>query len=282
MSVGGRSIAIGLALTGLLVSGMPAPAAAANTALDGQQALRISQAALGNAIGNYRLREAGGAEVRIAEFRGRPLVINLIYTACAHSCPVIVQTLADAVSDAQSALGADRFNVITVGFDTAHDTAERMRSYARQQGIDLPNWRFLATDGETMRELAGQLGFSYFASAKGFDHLAQVSIIDGNGVVYRQVYGEYFDSPFLVEPLKDLVFGRGASLTSLDGLVDRLRLFCTLYDPAAQRYRFDYSVFIGFGIGLAVLASVGFVLVRNVVRLTRSRRRQRPLRARRA
>nr|MBC8242255.1 hypothetical protein [Alphaproteobacteria bacterium] len=44
------------------------------------------------------------------------------------------------------------------------------------------------------------------------------------------------------------------------------RLFCTLYDPAAQRYRFDYSVFIGFFIGLAALTTVGSILVRNLWR----------------
>ena len=101
---------------------------------------------------------------------------------------------------------------------------------------------------------------------QGFQHLAQVSVLDSESRLYRQVYGEYFDSPFLVEPLKDLVFGRGRTVTDLTGLINRLRLFCTLYDPAAQRYRFDYSVFIGLGIGLAALTAVGSILVRNLWR----------------
>jgi len=269
-------------IAALLAVTAASPAATGDLVLDAEQALRISQDALGRPVGDYVLRGADGDTVRIADFRGKPLVINLVYTACAHSCPVIVQTLADAVSDAQSALGRDSFKVITIGFDTAHDTPARMRSFARQQGIDLPNWQFLAIGGEAMRRLAADLGFVYFASPKGFDHLAQVSVIDGNGQVYRQVYGEYFETPFLVEPLKNLVFGRGAAIVSLDDLVDRLRLFCTLYDPAAQRYRFDYSVFIGFGIGLAALGGIGFVLVRNLLRIHRTQRRRPPVQPRRA
>jgi protein SCO1/2 len=120
---------------------------------------------------------------------------------------------------AQDALGADSFSVLTIGFDTDADTPARMRAYALSQGVDLPNWRFLATDEDTVRRLSEDLGFIYFPSSKGFDHLAQVTVLDDEGRVYRQVYGESFNSPALVEPLKDLVFGRQGNLTSLSGLI---------------------------------------------------------------
>ena len=55
--------------------------------------------------------------------------------------------------------------------------------------------------------LANNLGFLYFASAKGFDHLMQTTVVDANGKIYRQVYGMTFDTPLLVEPLKELVLG---------------------------------------------------------------------------
>lgn len=268
----GRAIwGAGMALlaTVAVAATLPAISASAGTAteiLDEKGALAVSQAAIGVQIDNHRFVDPEGKTVHMADFRGKPLIVNLVYTACIRSCPVIVQSLNDAVADAQGALDADRFNIITIGFDTRSDTPDRMRSFARGQGIDLPNWRFLSSDGRTIEKLAKQLGFVYYASAEGFQHLSQISILDSQGIIYRQVYGEYFDSPFLVEPLKDLVFGRKSNLTSVAGLVNRLRLFCTLYDPAAQRYRFDYSVFIGLTIGVAALLIVGSILVRNIWR----------------
>ncbi len=253
----------------MLVALSGTPLAAAPAVLDEEGALAISQAALGRQIDDHRFVDQNGNAVRLAEFRGKPLVLNLVYTACVRSCPVIVQTLHDAVADAQGALDEDSFNVITVGFDARGDTPDRMASFARAQGIELPNWRFLSTDGRTIEKLAAQLGFVYFASSQGFQHLSQVSVLDSEGRLYRQIYGEDFGSPFIVEPLKDLVFGRNADPTSVAGLINRLRLFCTLYDPAAQRYRFDYSVFIGLFIGLAALTIVGSVLVRNLWRRRR-------------
>jgi protein SCO1 len=254
-------------LGGAILAMLPAmPLASAPLAPDEKGALAVSQAALGRQIDDHRFIDSAGNSVRLSDFRGKPLVVNLIYTACIRSCPVIVQTLADAVTDAQGAVDQGSFNVITIGFDAGADTPDRMASFARTQGIDLPDWRFLSSDGRTIEKLAEQLGFVYFASAQGFQHLSQISVLDSEGRLYRQIYGENFPTPFLVEPLKDLVFGRNASATSIAGLVNRLRLFCTLYDPAAQRYRFDYSVFIGFFIGLAALTAVGSILVRNLWR----------------
>ncbi len=250
-----------------MVAMLPAAlSAAAPLVPDEKGALAISQAALGRQIDDFRFVDSGGNTVRLNDFHGKPLVINLIYTACIRSCPVIVQTLADAVTDAQGAFDEDSFNVITVGFEAGSDTPDRMASFAKAQGIDLPNWRFLSSDGRTIEKFAAQLGFVYYASTQGFQHLSQVSVLDSQGRLYRQIYGENFASPFLVEPLKDLVFGRNADATTISGLINRLRLFCTLYDPAAQRYRFDYSVFIGFFIGLAALTTVGSILVRNLWR----------------
>ena len=100
-------------------------------------------------------------------------------------------------------------------------------------------------------------------SPQGFDHMAQTTIVDQDGIIYRQVYGAGFVVPELVEPLKDLLYGRRSDWTSVDGLLNRLRLFCTLYDPRTDRYRFDYAVVIGTAIGVASLSVVLIVLVRE-------------------
>ena len=244
----------------------PSNADEAHFASDADKALEISKAAIGRQLESYQFRDTERRLVDLSDYRGKPLVVNLIYTACTHTCPVIVQTLHDVASDARDALGRDSFNIITVGFDTRNDTPERMRAFAHMQGVGLPIWQFLSTDAATIERFADALGFVYFPSAKGFDHLAQLSVLDAEGRVYRQVYGENFAAPFLVEPLKDLVFGRRGDLASIEGLINRLRLFCTLYDPAAGRYRFDYSIVIGVVIGFIALTSLGIILIRAIVR----------------
>ena len=236
------------------------------SAFDPQGALTYSQSAIGRSVTPHRLFESGGRERRLAEFRGKPLVLNLVYTGCAHSCPLIVQTLYRAVDVAQDTFGADAFTVVTVGFDTDVDTPDQMRAYARSQGVDLPGWHFLSADRETVDRLTREVGFIYFPSPKGFDHLAQVTVLDAEGRVFHQVYGDVFQPPALVEPLKQLISGGSAELLSLEGLVERVRLFCTLYDPTAGRYRFEWSLFVGLIIGSLCLLTIGTILVRALLR----------------
>lgn len=230
--------------------------------LDEAAALRISQSAVGRTLPDFGFRDSRHKAVRLADFRGKPLVVNFVYTACYHTCPLVVQTLARAVGMAQDALGADSFNVITIGFDARADTPSRMRAYAQQQGIDLPNWRFLSADAATIDALAAEIGFVFYPSTRGFDHLAQTTVVDPEGVIYRQIYGSDFGPQALVEPLKMMALGQSGSLVSVAGIVERVRLFCTVYDPNSERYRFDYSIFVGAIIGAASLAGVGIIVFR--------------------
>ncbi len=260
---------LALCLCATLLGAAKATADAPPDAGDPESAIRYSQAALGRVLDDFGFRSEDGGTVRLADYRGKPLVINLVYTSCADVCPMVVQTLARAVDAGQAALGADSFSVVTVGFDAAHDTPARMRAFASSQGVELPNWRFLSADVTTVARLAEELGFIFNESPQGFDHLAQTTVVDADGRVYRQVYGAEFEIPALVEPLKDLVYGRGVAVTGVESLFDRIRLFCTIYDPARDRYRFSYAILISIvGGGLSV-GAVGFVLLRAVIRLYR-------------
>ena len=125
-----------------------------------------------------------------------------------------------------------------------------------------PRWTFLSADARTIEALTRDLGFSYFRSPKGFDHTAQTTVLDAQGKVYRQVYGENYAAPALVEPLKELTFGLRARESGLGGWVEGLRLFCTVYDPASGRYRFDYSIFVSLLVGTVSLGAVAVFIVR--------------------
>ena len=238
---------------------------------DSDTALKHSQAAIGNLLRDAELRDVNGNVLGLTDFSGKPLLISLIFTSCYHTCPVTTRHLAKAVANAREVLGKDSFNVVTIGFDTLHDTPGSMADFARSQAIDTRNWAFLSGTPESMATLVEDLGFIYFPSPRGFDHIVQLTVVDRDSRVYRQVYGEAFNLPWLMEPLKDLVFNRSASVADpLAGLTDRIKLFCTVFDPATGRYKFDYSLFIQIAIGFLIVTSVSIYLLREV---RRSRRR---------
>ena len=221
-----------------------------------QKAAQVSQSALGQALPDLAFTRIDGRMVKLSEYRGKPLLVTLVYTSCVDVCPTLIENLYPAVAEARRTLGPDSFSVITVGFDVGKDTPQRMRAFASAHGADLPNWAFLSADEENLDRLARSVGFAYYGRAGTWDHLAQVSVIDADGRLRQQIYGAVFEPPLIVEPLKSLVFGRDLPLASLGSLIDRVKFFCTVYDPSSGRYYFNYSLFLNIAIGFLCFGRV--------------------------
>ncbi|MBT4891022.1 MAG: SCO family protein [Rhodospirillales bacterium] len=240
---------------------------------DERKSLALSEASVGREIGRYSFVDSNNKVIQLDSFLGKPLIISLIYTSCKDVCPMVSDSISDAVDSANDVFGEDSYNVITIGFDDRNDTPTRMNDYKSSHGLTNENWTFLSADHATIDRFAENSGFLFYNSPKGFDHMTRTTLVDSAGLIYRHVYGETFDPPLLMEPLKDLLFGRKGNATSIDGIVNQIRLFCTIYDPNSGRYRFDMSIFIAGSAGLMSMGLTGFLLVRMLIAYRRQSRK---------
>ena len=251
-------------------SASPALAAVLNEAA----ALRDSQAAVGRAIGDFTLQDREGRPVRLARYRGKPLLVSFIYTGCFQVCPITTQALRRAVSIAESALGKDRFNVISIGFNQPADSPQALKSFAAQYGINSPNWEFLSPSAAIVSDLTRDFGFSFVATPAGFDHMLQVSLVDAQGRIYRQIYGEAYAADNLTEPLKQLIAGSPvADETSLSSIVERVRILCSVYDPRTGKYRISYGLVFEIAGGVTFLLWICWFFLNEWLMRRRLRRR---------
>jgi protein SCO1/2 len=249
-----------------LVAVLAAPSYLAARQLDAAATFDKSEAAIGRMLSDHRLTGANGLPLEMGAFRGRPLVVSLVYTACSAICPATTQQLRSAVEEARRAVGGEAFQVLTVGFDARNDTPARMSAFAVDQNVAAdPLWRIASATPATLDRLLEEVGFSYSAAAGGFEHIVQTTIVDAEGRVYRQVYGDDFPIQVFVEPLKELVFGVTTRSLSPAGLADRLRFLCTVYDPATGRYRTDYGIYFGIVTGGLSLLVMGFIVIRMLL-----------------
>jgi len=244
--------------------------ASPSRAPDYRQIIATSQAAIGRPLADIRMRDSNGKEVRFSDYQGRPLLISLVYTGCFQACPVATQFLAEAVREARRALGDDRFTVVSIGFNQPFDSPAAMAAFKRQNRIDEPGWHFLSPDPVQVDALTANLGFVYETTPKGFDHVTQVTIVDADGVIYRQVYGENFDLPMLVQPLKELLTGQASREVTLENVWDKVILYCTVYDPQTGVYRVNYSLFFEIFAGLTTLGAIAWFTIRELRRARRA------------
>lgn len=248
---------------GVVLGTAQARAGSEGATLEAGAVLERSQRALGITVGDHAFRAADGSPVRLSQFQGRPLLVSFVYTACSQVCPTTTRFLARAVAEADRTLGPGRYAIATIGFNYPYDTPEAMRAFARSQGIDRRDWHFLSPEGGVVESITGELGFSYAASAGGFDHLTQVTLLDAKGRVAAQVYGESFEVPMLVGPLKALLTDAPLPKPTVANILERVRLLCTVYDPRIGRYRLDYGVVIEILAGLSILVTTLVYLLRE-------------------
>lgn len=215
------------------------------TTLDEKTAFELSQSALGKPVGNFVLLDREGRPVELSRYRGKPLLVSFMYTACFQVCPTTTRNLQKAVQETVSVLGADRFNIISIGFNQPFDDPQALKNFAVQYGIKLPNWEFLSPSAAIVADLTRNFGFSYVATTAGFDHLNQVTMVDAEGKIFRQVYGEKFTAQDLAEPLKAMIAGAAIppQTGTLKEIMERVRILCSIYDPVTGRYRTNYSVY---------------------------------------
>ena len=242
--------------------------------LDSQAAYKRSQDAIGKPVGDHVLLDRQGRPTRLADYKGKPLLVNFIYTACFQVCPTTTRNLQKALENTVSVMGADRFNVVSIGFNQPFDSPAALRDFSRQYGIDLPNWNFLSPATAIVDELTAHFGFRFVATAAGFDHLNQVTMVNAEGKIVRQVYGEKFTAEDLAEPLKLLITGSAIppEMGTLEEIMARVRIICSVYDPRTGKYRTDYSLYFMIA---GFLTFVGFMIYLSI-NFWRNRRRDAP------
>lgn len=254
-----------------------APAARAPGALptlDEAAALRAAQAAIGRPVPDLVLLDRQGRPVRLADYRGKPLLVSFIYTGCFQICPTQTRALLQAVQGLERTLGEHQFNIVSIGFNQPFDSPEAMRSFARQHLIEHRNWEFLSPSREALAQLTNTLGFSYVATPAGFDHVLGVTVVDAAGRIHAQVFGDRLRADQLGEPLRQLLLGTPPAATStLAAVVERVRILCTVYDPETGEYRYDYKLIFEIIGGALFFFSVAIYLLIEWRDQRRARRR---------
>jgi protein SCO1/2 len=245
-------------------------------ALDAREAMRVSQAAVGRVVGDHTLADREGRPVRLAAYRGKPLLVSFIYTGCFQGCPLTTRALDESVRALQARFGDHMFNVASIGFNQPEDSPQAMKAFAAQHRIGRPNWDFLSPPVRSVEALTRDFGFRYAATPAGFEHVLQVSLLDAEGRIVRQVYGDRPAVDVLGESLRDLLEGRPLpQQTAVEALIDRIRILCTVYDPGTGTYRVDYALALEVAGGLTFILAMALYMLNEWRNRRRERRRAR-------
>ncbi len=152
---------------------------------------------------DFELTNQDGERVRLADWRGRVVLLNFFYGDCGDFCPSMNRDLR-SVHESLHESERERVALISVSFDPDVDTPERLRSYASEKGFDFDHWDFLTGTSEEVAGVADAFGImvsptepeehlhedgSLHHHPRAFNHLAQALLIDPDGVVRKAFLG---------------------------------------------------------------------------------------------
>jgi len=95
-----------------------------------------------------------GHDVTLASLKGRPVLIDFIYTTCPGPCPLMTSRMAVVAKLLGPKLGK-QVTFVSISIDPEHDRPAELEKYARARGADEAGWLFLTgTPAQIDRVLA--------------------------------------------------------------------------------------------------------------------------------
>jgi protein SCO1/2 len=95
-----------------------------------------------NCLPDVSLIDQHGNAISLASLKGKPVLIDFIYTSCASTCPVLTAKMVSVAHELGPALGAN-VTIVSITLDPEHDSPAGLASYAKLQGADAAGWLFL-------------------------------------------------------------------------------------------------------------------------------------------
>jgi protein SCO1/2 len=95
-----------------------------------------------NCLPDVSLIDQHGSAVSLASLKGKPVLIDFIYTSCASTCPMLTAKMAAIAHQLGPALGAD-VTIVSISLDPEHDTPAELAKYAKSHDANEPGWIFL-------------------------------------------------------------------------------------------------------------------------------------------
>ena len=190
---------------------------------------------------------------------GKPVVLAYVYHSCPLLCSLVLDGLSASIEGTDLVPGTD-YEVIAVSFDKrdtpADAAAARSKYLAQTDQVGLEDgWHFLTASEEAIGRLtrATGFGFKWDQRQQEYVHNAALIFVSPDGTITRYLYGIEYPPPDFRKAVLE------ASEGTVGSTLDRILLYCFVYDPAANSYVLHALNVMKIG-GLLTLGLLGTLL----------------------
>ena len=168
-------------------------------------------AATASVLTDTKLVDQNGDSVVLSSLKGKPLVVDFIYTSCPGPCLMETAKFANVALRLGSDLGS-KVTLVSITVDPEHDGPKQLLDYSHQQGADEKGWYFL-TGGpaDVDRALAGFKLSRQVMPDGSVGHLVDMMLIGPDGRIVREYNGEVVKAQDIVDDVRKTLSEGGAA-----------------------------------------------------------------------
>jgi protein SCO1 len=166
----------------------------------------------GDAIPDFRLVNQDAKPVRLAQYKGRALLLTFIYTRC--PVPEYCSLMSSNFAEIERELQKDetlykKTHLVSVSFDPAYDTPKVLRSYGASQTGNydketFAHWEFVTGEAEEVKKLAQFFGLTYVPEKGEFVHSLQTALIAPDGKLVKLYSGNEWKPADVVSDIRTI------------------------------------------------------------------------------
>jgi protein SCO1/2 len=134
-------------------------------------------------LGHFKFTNELGQSVSFSDFHGQAIALTFFFTRCPvpDFCPRLSRNFKEAQQELLSMKDAPtNWHLISVSFDTEHDTPEKLKAYAETYQYDSAHWTFLTGPPDKIAQLAARCNVQFTATNGSFIHNFRTIIIDAS------------------------------------------------------------------------------------------------------
>jgi protein SCO1/2 len=167
----------------------------------------------GDTVPDFRLVNQDSKPVRLAQYKGRALILTFIYTRCPvpEYCSLMSSNFAEIERELQkNAALYKKTHLVSVSFDPAYDTPKVLRSYGAAQTGNydketFAHWEFVTGEAEEVKKLAQFFGLTYLPEKGEFVHSLQTALIAPDGKLAKLYSGNKWKPADVVADINTLL-----------------------------------------------------------------------------
>ena len=170
-----------------------------------------SSAATPSVLTDTKLVDQNGNTVELSSLKGKPMLVDFIYTSCPGPCLMETAKFANVALRLGNDLGS-KVTLVSITVDPEHDGPKQLLNYSRQQGADEKGWIFLTGGpGDIDQVLAGFKLSRQIEPDGSVGHLVDMMLIGPDGRLVREYNGEIVKAQDIVDDVRKTLNKGGAA-----------------------------------------------------------------------